>query len=114
MADLLTRTGPDYTSVEVEAQAKTQEADEVKCIIEKATMVQLGLAFAVAVKHYLRGEEGMCVRLVLCSSQSVRRMRTDSPAVYTRTCTTSSGTCPPLRSPLPFPIPTRPSSPLAG
>jgi putative membrane protein len=28
-------------------------------IIEKSTMVRMALAFAVAVKHYLRGEEGM-------------------------------------------------------
>ncbi|BEI84515.1 hypothetical protein CcaverHIS002_0411190 [Cutaneotrichosporon cavernicola] len=33
--------------------------DEAKAIIEKKTVVQLGLAFAVAVKHYLRSEPGI-------------------------------------------------------
>lgn len=35
------------------------ETDQVRAIVEKRTIVQMGLAFAVAVKHYLRGEEGI-------------------------------------------------------
>lgn len=38
-------------------QAKAQ--DEARAVIEKKTIVQLALAFAVSVKHYLRGEEGI-------------------------------------------------------
>ncbi|WRT70022.1 uncharacterized protein IL334_007015 [Kwoniella shivajii] len=34
-------------------------AEETRAVIEKATVVRMGLAFAVAVKHYLRGEEGI-------------------------------------------------------
>ncbi|WWC64809.1 uncharacterized protein I303_107423 [Kwoniella dejecticola CBS 10117] len=33
--------------------------EETRAVIEKATLVRMGLAFAVAVKHYLRGEEGI-------------------------------------------------------
>ncbi|KAI9633770.1 Bestrophin, RFP-TM, chloride channel-domain-containing protein [Dioszegia hungarica] len=33
--------------------------DETRAVMEKATMVHMALAFAVAVKHYLRGEEGI-------------------------------------------------------
>ncbi|WVQ94903.1 hypothetical protein IAU59_001989 [Kwoniella sp. CBS 9459] len=33
--------------------------DHTRAVIEKATVVRMGLAFAVAVKHYLRGEEGI-------------------------------------------------------
>ncbi|WWC72218.1 uncharacterized protein I206_106180 [Kwoniella pini CBS 10737] len=33
--------------------------EETRAVIEKATVVRMGLAFAVAVKHYLRGEEGI-------------------------------------------------------
>jgi predicted membrane chloride channel (bestrophin family) len=33
--------------------------DTARATLEKKTIVQLALAFAVAVKHYLRGEEGM-------------------------------------------------------
>lgn len=44
------------TAIEDE-QAKL--LDETRAVIEKATIVRMALAFAVAVKHYLRGEEGM-------------------------------------------------------
>ncbi|OCF43712.1 hypothetical protein I317_02465 [Kwoniella heveanensis CBS 569] len=33
--------------------------EHTRAVIEKATVVRMGLAFAVAVKHYLRGEEGI-------------------------------------------------------
>jgi putative membrane protein len=33
--------------------------DRVKAEVEKATIVRMAAAFAIAVKHYLRGEEGM-------------------------------------------------------
>jgi hypothetical protein len=36
-----------------------QALDETRAVIEKATMVRMCLAYSVAVKHYLRGEEGM-------------------------------------------------------
>ena len=41
--------------------ADTHEAqlEETRAVLEKTTMVQMALAFAVAVKHYLRREEGM-------------------------------------------------------
>jgi predicted membrane chloride channel (bestrophin family) len=42
-----------------EGQEDKKALDECRAIIEKKTMVQMSLAFAVAVKHYLRGEEGM-------------------------------------------------------
>ena len=35
------------------------ERDLVKATLEKKTMVNMALGFAIAVKHYLRGEEGM-------------------------------------------------------
>ncbi|GMK56835.1 hypothetical protein CspeluHIS016_0306750 [Cutaneotrichosporon spelunceum] len=40
--------------------------DEAKAIIEKKTVVQLGLAFAVAVKHYLRNEPGIFYEDLYC------------------------------------------------
>jgi len=33
--------------------------DRLKAEVEKATIVRMAAAFAIAVKHYLRGEEGM-------------------------------------------------------
>jgi hypothetical protein len=39
------------------ARADSRGPDSLS--IEKATVVRMALAFAVAVKHYLRGEEGM-------------------------------------------------------
>lgn len=42
-----------------EGQAEAKALDECRAILEKKTVVEMALAFAVAVKHYLRGEEGM-------------------------------------------------------
>jgi len=42
-----------------DGQEDEKALDECRAILEKKTMVQMALAFAVAVKHYLRGEEGM-------------------------------------------------------
>ena len=39
--------------------AGSKSLDETRAVLEKATVVKMALAFAVAVKHYLRGEEGM-------------------------------------------------------
>lgn len=52
-------TGPDSLQVEPIEDPALRARDEVMAIIEKKTMVQMGLAFAVAVKHYLREEPGM-------------------------------------------------------
>ncbi|WWD19825.1 hypothetical protein CI109_104291 [Kwoniella shandongensis] len=49
--DSLTATPPE----DPEAKA----LDTTRGVLEKATLVRMGLAFAVAVKHYLRGEEGI-------------------------------------------------------
>jgi hypothetical protein len=53
--------GPDTMSSEPfeDGQEDEKALNECRAILEKKTMVQMALAFAVAVKHYLRGEEGM-------------------------------------------------------
>ena len=42
-----------------DGQEDQKALDECRAILVKKTMVQMALGFAVAVKHYLRGEEGM-------------------------------------------------------
>lgn len=55
----LIRSGPDsLIAVPIEEQ-EARALDETRAVIEKGTVVQMALAYAVAVKHYLRGEEGM-------------------------------------------------------
>lgn len=55
--------GPDSMTTEVSGEDKEAERalNESRALLEKKTMVQMALAFAVSVKHYLRGEEGMYV-----------------------------------------------------
>jgi hypothetical protein len=57
----LTIAGPDNMTTDpfADDQEEAKILDECRAILEKKTMVQMALAFAVAVKHYLRGEEGM-------------------------------------------------------
>lgn len=75
-------SGPDtMTATPFEAEQEKEKAlDECRAILEKKTMVQMALAFAVAVKHYLRGEEGMYVltpdilmSLIVADDQFLRR-----------------------------------------
>lgn len=51
--------GPDSLSLNPPEDPSERELDRTKAEIEKATVVRMALAFAIAVKHYLRGEEGM-------------------------------------------------------
>ena len=53
--------GPDTMTTEVfeDGREEDKRLDESRAMLEKKTMVQMALAFSVAVKHYLRGEEGM-------------------------------------------------------
>jgi len=57
----LLRLGPDTLTAEPfeEENEDSKALDECRAMLEKKTMVNMALAFAVAVKHYLRGEEGM-------------------------------------------------------
>lgn len=57
--ELIQSVGPDSLVVAVPEGTEPNPHDESQAILEKYTMVQMSLAFAVAVKHYLRGEEGM-------------------------------------------------------
>lgn len=50
---------PDTLSAQPPTDPEERALDMAKAIVEKKTVIQLALAFAVAVKHYLRGEEGM-------------------------------------------------------
>ena len=50
---------PDSASVTPPGDPEARAKDQARCEIEKATLVRMALAFAVAVKHYLRGEESM-------------------------------------------------------
>lgn len=50
---------PDSLETEPLTDPQARARDEARAIIEKKTIVQLALAFAVSVKHYLRGEEGI-------------------------------------------------------
>lgn len=52
-------SGPDSMSATPPENADERAVDRTKAEIEKATVVRMALAFAIAVKHYLRGEEGM-------------------------------------------------------
>lgn len=45
--------------VEPPDDTEAKDLDQTRAILEKSTMVKMALAFSVAVKHYLRGEEGM-------------------------------------------------------
>ncbi|EJD07947.1 UPF0187-domain-containing protein [Fomitiporia mediterranea MF3/22] len=42
-----------------EQEGRSEEERRARCLIEKKTVINLIEAFAVAVKHYLRGEEGI-------------------------------------------------------
>ena len=42
-----------------EGKEDEKALDECRAMLEKKTMVHMALAFAISVKHYLRGEEGM-------------------------------------------------------
>jgi hypothetical protein len=46
-------------SAEPPTDPQERARDIARATLEKKTVVQLALAYAVAVKHYLRGEEGM-------------------------------------------------------
>ncbi|RSH91483.1 hypothetical protein EHS25_009782 [Saitozyma podzolica] len=50
---------PDSLLATPPTDPEAKARDETRAIIEKSTMVRMALAFAVAVKHYLRGEEGI-------------------------------------------------------
>ncbi|WWC91921.1 uncharacterized protein L201_006873 [Kwoniella dendrophila CBS 6074] len=50
---------PDAIQATPPKDEEQRAIEETKAVIEKATLVRMGLAFAVAVKHYLRGEEGI-------------------------------------------------------
>ncbi|CAK9787420.1 hypothetical protein CC85DRAFT_289581 [Cutaneotrichosporon oleaginosum] len=50
---------PDSLQAEPIEDPAERARDEARALIEKKTVVQLGLAFAVAVKHYLRDEPGI-------------------------------------------------------
>ncbi|EKD04775.1 hypothetical protein A1Q2_01005 [Trichosporon asahii var. asahii CBS 8904] len=50
---------PDSMSGNPPSDPQAKAQDEARAVIEKKTIVQLALAFAVSVKHYLRGEEGI-------------------------------------------------------
>jgi len=47
--------GPDSLSATPSDDPEERALDRTKAEIEKATVVRMALAFAVAVKHYLRG-----------------------------------------------------------
>lgn len=51
--------GPDTVLSEPATDPQEKARDFARGVIEKKTMVQLALGFAVAVKHYLRYEEGI-------------------------------------------------------
>ncbi|EIW72158.1 hypothetical protein TREMEDRAFT_24583 [Tremella mesenterica DSM 1558] len=50
---------PDTSTPTPSTDPDVRAKDQVRSEIEKATIVQMALAFAVSVKHYLRGEEGI-------------------------------------------------------
>ncbi|KAL1409197.1 hypothetical protein Q8F55_006027 [Vanrija albida] len=50
---------PDRCVPDPPADPDERAKDEAKAVLEKKTAVRLALGFAVAVKHYLRGEEGV-------------------------------------------------------
>ncbi|WVW86382.1 hypothetical protein I302_108428 [Kwoniella bestiolae CBS 10118] len=50
---------PDAIRAAPPEDPQLRAIEETRAVIEKATLVRMGLAFAVAVKHYLRGEEGI-------------------------------------------------------
>ncbi|WWC95164.1 hypothetical protein V866_002018 [Kwoniella sp. B9012] len=50
---------PDAIRATPPEDPELRAVEETRAVIEKATLVRMGLAFAVAVKHYLRGEEGI-------------------------------------------------------
>lgn len=50
---------PDSVLSEPPSDPQEKAQDEARGVIEKKTIVQLALAFAVSVKHYLRGEQGI-------------------------------------------------------
>jgi hypothetical protein len=52
-------TGPDSLTATPPEDSEERKVDRLKAEIEKATVVRMAAAFATAVKHYLRGEEGM-------------------------------------------------------
>lgn len=51
--------GPETMVLEPPTDPNEVARDKVRTMVEKKTMVQMATAFAIAVKHYLRGEEGM-------------------------------------------------------
>jgi len=52
-------TGPDSLHTTPPDDPEERALDRIKAEVEKATVVRMAAAFAIAVKHYLRGEEGM-------------------------------------------------------
>ena len=52
-------SGPDSQHSHEIVDPAEAALDGSRAVIEKKTLVDMGLAFAVAMKHYLRGEEGM-------------------------------------------------------
>ncbi|KAK8853395.1 hypothetical protein IAR55_004101 [Kwoniella newhampshirensis] len=50
---------PDSLLATPPEDPEARAQDTTRAVLEKATLVRMGLAFAVAVKHYLRGEEGI-------------------------------------------------------
>ena len=52
-------TGPDSLYATPPDDPEERALDRIKAEVEKATVVRMAAAFAIAVKHYLRGEEGM-------------------------------------------------------
>ncbi|WVF67305.1 hypothetical protein IAT40_002056 [Kwoniella sp. CBS 6097] len=50
---------PDSLRATPPEEPDVRATEHTRAVIEKATVVRMGLAFAVAVKHYLRGEEGI-------------------------------------------------------
>jgi hypothetical protein len=55
----LLTTGPDSLTATPPEDPEERKVDRLKAELEKATIVRMAAAFATAVKHYLRGEEGM-------------------------------------------------------
>lgn len=83
--------GPDSLSATPPVETEERELDRTKAEIEKATIVRMALAFSVAVKHYLRGEEGMYA--VFLWQLTVERLLADCLA-FTKICTISSASSP--------------------
>ena len=57
--DSFSLTGPDSLYATPPDVPEERALDRIKAEVEKATVVRMAAAFAIAVKHYLRGEEGM-------------------------------------------------------